>query len=129
MTNNGFLLRILLTIISLSIVDNNYKYLLLIIPIVLVILDGVDNIFIGYELIKRNHNFILKGGSNFTKINRYYHLKYKIVDILSYIIFYIYFYDKLKDKLLEFFIIYRIIGNINYIIIGNKINIIIFFDL
>lgn len=128
LTNNGFLLRILLTIISLPLINSNFKYLLIIIPIVLVILDGVDNIFIGYELIKRNHNFILEGGSNCTKTNRYYHFKDKIVDILSYIIFYIYFYDKLKDKLLEFFIIYRLIGLINYIITDNKINIIIFFD-
>ena len=128
LVKNGFLIRILLTIISLPLIDRNFKYLLIIIPIILGILDGLDNVFINYEIVKRKYNFIFNSGSNCTIINRYYHLTDKILDILSYIIFYIYFYDKLKDKLLEFFIIYRLIGIINYIITGNKNNIIIFFD-
>jgi len=127
--NKGIILRILVTILILPLLNpiKNSYYFLLIIPIILTILDSLDTFFITYEIYKKTNIPFLKRPNCTIKYKKY-QISDKINDILSYIIFYIYFYDILKDKLLEFFIFYRLIGVINFVMTGNKNNIIIFFD-
>jgi hypothetical protein len=119
----GHLLRVILTILALPFIKNQKS--IIIIPIVLIILDSLDNVFIKYELIKTNN---LHNGTNCNRINKYYKIYDKIIDILSYILYYVVFYDILNDELLEFFIFYRLIGIIIYTITKNENYIIIYFD-
>jgi len=120
----GFLLRIIMTVLFLPFIKIQNS--VIIIPIVLIILDSLDNVFIKYELIKTNNS--LYKGTNCNRIKNYHKLYDKVIDILSYILFYVVFYDILKDELLEFFIFYRLVGVIIYMITKNQNYIIIYFD-
>jgi hypothetical protein len=107
----GFLLRIIITILSIFIIPIN-KYLLIILPILFICLDKIDNILTSNKYTK----------------TEYYHIVDKIIDILSYMYVYIIFNKYLHDNILEFSIFYRFIGVILFAITKEKKHLIIFFD-
>ena len=119
LVNNGMIIRYIITLISFYIlsinVDNTFirKYIYLILPILLTILDEVDNIF----------TFLYKNNSC-TKLF-YYQYTDKICDSISYLFLFLFF--KI-DNLLLFFTLYRIIGVILFIITKNSRWLILFFD-
>ena len=121
---NGMILRYILTIVSFFILLGNYKhkiihtYLYLILPILLTILDGTDNIFI------LSHKKEEKNNECSTKTFYYQHLD-KICDCVSYLL--LFFFFKL-DNLLLYFVLYRIVGVLLFYLTKNSIWLILFFD-
>lgn len=114
---NGILIRYIITILVFYIlslkIDTYYKYIYLILPILLTLFDNVDNIF----------TFSYKN-NNCTK-SYYYQYNDKICDIISYLLLFSFF--KLDNSIL-FFIFYRIIGVILFYFTKNTIWLVIFFD-
>lgn len=127
--NHGILIRIILTILTFELLkqQNNPKDIFLQLPILLTILDLADGLVVKYNQYKKKPQFLLFP-SNCTRLSKYYHYIDKGIDILSYIYAYVSFYDTIKDSLLEYFIIYRLIGVLMFIITGQKQFIIILFD-
>jgi len=122
-SNYGMILRVITTIIAFFIlykfIDNkfNKKYLFLILPILLTLLDledGLWNIMYKYEGYY--------GGCFKTY---YYKITDKIIDAISYSLLFVFF--KL-DMVLLFFVLYRIIGVIIFAVTRQKMSIVIFFD-
>jgi len=113
---NSILIRYIFTIFTFYIISNinaNYKYIYLILPILLTLLDNVDNIF----------TFSYK--NNACTKSYYYQYNDKLCDIISYLLLFVFF--KL-DKSVLFFILYRIIGVILFYFTKNGIWLVIFFD-
>lgn len=117
----GFIIRVILTFISFVLVSKyiNSKYLLLILPIILTILDGSDNISfiyylkkIGYTIDECTHCFT-------------YQLMDKINDVFSYLIVYLWFN---LDNYFLGFLIWRIIGVIIFGITKSSLPLIVMFD-
>ena len=107
------LLRCLVTIFVIHLIKD-IKYLYLLLPIVLTILDEVDNVWtVSYKKNKCANT-----------LN--YQIKDKIVDTLSYIG--AYYFLGLNNPLLLFFIIARTIGAILYSFTGNPFYLVIFVD-
>jgi hypothetical protein len=117
--NKGMISRIIITIIvfiSLQLIlkrGNKFfnKYFLLILPIVLTFLDGSDFLYMDSYVYKSN---VL-----------YYNLIDKCIDTLSYIVAYFMFN---LDNVFSYFLIYRIIGVLLYMLTLNSKWFIIFFD-
>lgn len=116
---NGIIFRYIITIISFYILYLNHnnniinKYFYLILPILLIILDAIDHIFI----------FSYKN-NNCSKTFYYQYLD-KICDYISYILLFYFF--KL-DNILLYFVLYRMIGCILFYITKKNIWLIILFD-
>ena len=103
----GMILRIIVTLILLNILslyfrNDNNKYLIL--PIVICVLDNIDNLC----------------------CNRIYYLLDKFMDILTY--FYVYYLFNLNNIFL-YIILYRLVGTFLYFLTLNGIWLIIFVDL
>jgi hypothetical protein len=114
---NGNILRYIVTIIALYILSvNNSTFLVknmyLILPILLTILDIVDNVF--------TVNYYLPCGKTY-----YYQIRDKICDSVTYLLLFLFF--KL-DNVLFMFVLYRIIGVMLFYITKNSRWLIIFFD-
>jgi hypothetical protein len=121
---NGMIIRYIVTIVAfiiLSIIYKNKfitKYIFLIIPILLLILDSVDNIC----------NNINKKYFNCFSLFYYQYLD-KICDAFSYLLSYIFLCVFFKpDNILFLFVVYRIIGVILFYITKNSTWLILFFD-
>ena len=118
---NGLILRYIITIITYYLLYINIsiiiKYLYLILPICLTILDGLDNIFTSFVNFNGRYNGCL--------FEYYYQINDKICDSISYLLLFLFF--KL-DYILLFFILYRILGVILFYLTKNSIWLIIFFD-
>ena len=127
----GMALRTVCTFISFYLVKHyasNWN-IYLVLPILLTILDFVDNVFI--KSAQNSKNVSIMEGTNCTrkyKVSRIYHTSDKIIDTLSYILCYIYFYKELNDPILEFFILHRLVGVICFISTFNKYYLVGFFD-
>ena len=129
---NGIIDRYIVTIISfiiLAIIFKNkfiIKYIFLILPILLTLLDEVDSI---KNIFTRFYNYITN-----KKYFSCYHLFYyqyldKICDAFSYLLSYIFLCVFFKpDNILFLFIFYRIIGVILFYITKNSAWLILFFD-
>ena len=123
LVNYGMIIRytstiILFYILSINIHNNIIsKYIYLILPIILTILDNIDNIFTFYYKYNKNYN-------GCTKLF-YYQYMDKIFDSMSYLSLYLFF--KL-DYILLLFILYRIIGVLLFYITKNSKWLILFFD-
>jgi len=121
--NYGMVLRLITTIIAFFIlykfIDNKFikKYLFLILPILLTLLDIEDGLWIA--MYKYNGYY---GGCFKTY---YYQITDKIVDVISYSLLFAFF--KL-DMVLLFFVLYRIIGVIIFTLTRQKMSIVVFFD-
>jgi len=111
--NNGMILRCIVTIFVIHLIKD-VKHLYLILPIVLTILDEVDNVWT-----------VLYKNNKCTKTLNY-QVKDKIVDAVSYIG--AYYFLGLNNPLLLFFIIARTIGAILYTFTGNPFYLVIFAD-
>lgn len=115
---NGMILRYIITIFSFYILflfrnnESINKNIYLILPILLVILDGVDSIFTFYKKNNCNQTF-------------YYQYLDKICDSISYLLLFLFF--KLENILL-YLVLYRIIGVILFSITKNSIYLMVFFD-
>jgi len=115
---NGMILRYVITIFSFYILflfrnnESINKNIYLILPILLVILDGVDSIFTFYKKNNCNQTF-------------YYQYLDKICDSISYLLLFLFF--KLENILL-YLVLYRIIGVILFSITKNSIYLMLFFD-
>jgi hypothetical protein len=125
--NSGIITRYILTIIiiyilSRTIADNKYIYLIL--PIILTLLDEVDNIFF-YDFTKLFHYQQIEKINNSCTKSFYYQSSDKICDTVSYLLISIFFK---VDYLFLFFILYRVIGVILFYITKNSKWLIIFFD-
>jgi len=112
--HNSMLIRCIITIFSLSILYlyNNiiHKYIFLILPILLTILDSIDSLTLKkYKCVK----------------TFYYQSLDKIIDSISYLLIFLFF--KL-DNIFLFFIFYRIIGVILFYITKKSKWLILFFD-
>ena len=117
---NGIVFRYIITIFSFYILlfyYHNSKYLYLILPILLTVLDETDNIFTGFH----KSNGIMNGC---TKTFNYQYLD-KICDSVSYLLLFLFFKF---DNLLLYFILYRIIGVIFFYFTKNSKWLILFFD-
>lgn len=117
--NAGIITRYILTIIIIYILSRtigNNKYIYLILPIILHLLDSVDNIFF-YDFTKLKKK----------KCSKLFYYQYndKVSDLISYLLIFIFF--KI-DYLFLFFILYRVIGVILFYITKNSKWLIIFFD-
>ena len=118
--NNGMILRSIVTIILFYLLANYSKksafiveYLYFILPIILTILDEVDNVW----TIQYKQNICTKTFN--------YQIKDKIFDSLSYLVLYL-FFD--LDNILLAFILYRIIGIYLFYITRKSFWLILFFD-
>jgi len=105
--NRGIIFRIALTIITLHLSPNN----LLVLPILLLLLDEADNIFI-------------RSNKTCTKTFNY-QIKDKITDVLSYLYAYTLFS---LDVNVLYFTLYRLIGVILFYLTKSSIWLIVFFD-
>jgi len=134
--NNGFILRIILTFITLYVlylyINNKIiiKYIYLIFPLILLLLDFSDNYF-----LKKGNESILKhclthyDCHHLCEDTFYYHSRDKIVDSLSYVLSYIFLLFFIKDDyLLLFFVLYRMVGAILFYFTKNSSWFILFFD-
>lgn len=114
---NGILIRYIFTILTFyllsSNINSNYKYIYLILPILLTLLDNVDNIF----------TFSYK--NNICTKSYFYEYNDKICDVVSYLLSFGFF--KL-DKSVLFFILYRIVGVMLFYLTKISIWLVIFFD-
>ena len=119
---NGMILRYILTVILfyLLYINNTYinKYLYLILPILLSILDDIDNVF------TRPYKYNWRSNNRCTHLY-FYQITDKICDSISYLLLSLFF--KL-DNILLFFVIYRIIGVILFYYTKNSKWLIFFFD-
>ncbi len=121
--NYGMLQRIVLTIIINIILYKHYyifgSYLFIIVPLVLTLLDMVDNRNVLFDIFTKDIT------------NTFIYQKYdKIVDLASYIL--VLFTIPLTSsqfKLLLGFILYRTIGVILYIYTRSNIYLVLFFDI
>lgn len=115
--DNGMILRYIVTVITFYFLSLNVStlknYIYLILPIVLTLLDGLDNIFTGFD---KDNNCVK---------SFYYQSNDKICDSISYLLLYAFF--KL-DFILLFFILYRVIGVILFYYTKNSSWLILFFD-
>jgi hypothetical protein len=117
---NGVILRYVITFLSFGILLYNinnrtiHKYLFLIIPIWLTILDGTDGIF-----------FLLQKEIVCYK-TFYYQILDKICDSVSYFLFFLIFLN--KNYLLLYFILYRLIGVIIFYFTKSSKWLVFFFD-
>lgn len=109
----GFILRLVLTLIIFSVLPNFKlnKYYYIILPILLIILDLIDGIFVvilkEYQKEKNKNNLF----------DNFYHLNDKIIDSLSYL--FVWYIFKLDYKYL-FLILYRFIGVYYFYYTNNK---------
>lgn len=116
---NGMILRYIITIFSFYILflfrsnETINKYIFLILPILLVILDGIDTIFTFLYKIKNCYQTF------------YYQYLDKICDSVSYLLLFLFF--KL-DNMFLYFVLYRIIGVILFSLTKNSIYLMLFFD-
>lgn len=118
---HGFIIRYITTIISFYILaansNNNtvHKYIYLILPLLLVLLDNTDHILIHYygKLAERCSYLF------------YYQSNDKICDSISYLLLFAFFK---MDNILLFFVLYRIIGVMLFCITKNSRWLILFFD-
>jgi len=109
--------RLLITILvfyNLKI-HNTKKYILIILPVILILLDSIDG-----NIIKYNNKYCRYNTHTFS-----YQINDKIADLISYI-FMLYLLP--KNTILNFFILYRIIGVILFYYTKNSQWLIIFFD-
>jgi hypothetical protein len=115
----GVIIRYIITIFSFYILflfrnDKTVnKYIYLIIPILLIILDGIDAIF----------TFLYK--INNCRKTFYYQYLDKICDSVSYLLLFLFF--KL-DNILLYLVLYRTIGVILFSLTKNSIYLMVFFD-
>jgi hypothetical protein len=117
--NAGIISRYILTIIIIYILSRtigNNKYIYLILPIILTLLDFVDTIFF-YDFTKFKKE----------KCSKLFYYQYndKVSDLISYLLIFICF--KI-DYIFLFFILYRVIGVILFYITKDSKWLIIFFD-
>jgi hypothetical protein len=117
--NAGIITRYILTIIIIYILSRtirNNKYIYLILPIILTLLDFVDTIFF-YDFTKFKKE----------KCSKLFYYQYndKVSDLISYLLIFICF--KI-DYIFLFFILYRVIGVILFYITKDSKWLIIFFD-
>jgi hypothetical protein len=122
LNKNGLMLRYVCTFITLPLIffffckQNLRRYLFLTIPIILSLLDGIDNIF-SFQYTVDCCN------------NAYYKTYDKICDSFSYVWTYLMFLYFLKgDSWLLFFIVYRIIGVSLFSFTKNGTWFVVFFD-
>jgi hypothetical protein len=126
----GFIARYALTIFSLSIYamyvanTDDTKYIYLILPILLLVLDSTDNIFFwSWDGTYSIHN------NNKCSKSFYYQLSDKICDAVSYVLVYLVLRSIFKvDNLLGVLIIYRIIGVFLFRLTKDSAWLILFFD-
>ena len=106
----AIIIRLLITILVFYILKicNTKKYILIILPVILILLDSIDSNIIKYST------------NTFS-----YQINDKIADSISYI-FMLYLLP--KNTILNFFILYRIIGVILFYYTKNSQWLIIFFD-
>ena len=141
--NKGMIFRIIITIIVLFGLQlilksgNKFfnKYLLLILPALLLLLDYSDNLQVNYyeyykpftRESKCKQKIDIKFRKNNPKSNTllYYNSVDKSVDTLSYIVAYFMFN---LDNVFSYFLIYRIIGVLLYMLTLNSKWFILFFD-
>jgi hypothetical protein len=130
----GLIIRYIITVLFLlylySLSKNTFikKYIYLILPISLTIIDKIDEIVIQYFIILKYFNLdtkiYVKCASHFF----YQHLD-KICDSISYILTFLFMCIYLKpDMLLLFFIIYRIIGVVLFCVTRDSSWLVPFFD-
>ena len=128
----GFEFRLLLTFLSFYILllfinkKDVRKYILLIIPIILICLDGLDKL----PPEKWNWN-IIKTFLYYKDCGKtfYYHKNDKTVDFISYVVTYLFltlFFE--NDFLLLFFVLYRSVGVFMFSITMDSSWLILFFD-
>ena len=117
--DNGLFMRYVITILLLYLISINMnhkiikKYIYLILPIILTILDEIDNIFTVFY----KNNICTK--------TFHYQLQDKICDSISYLFLCLFFKF---DGLLLFFILYRIIGILLFYSTKNSKWLIVYFD-
>lgn len=119
----GQVVRLFITVVILYILSlcrnntNINKFLYLLLPILLSILDGIDNIFIC---------FYNKDGKK-TRCNKTYYYQYldKISDIITYLIIFLLFGI---DNIFIYIIFYRLLGIILFSFSKNSKWLILFFD-
>lgn len=120
---NGIIVRYIATIVSFYFISLNitnkfiHNYFYLILPILLTLLDLLDGIFAKIDEIKNGINKCTK--------KFYYQYNDKICDSISYLLLFWFF--KLDINLL-FFVIYRVIGVILFVITKDSRWLILFFD-
>jgi len=132
--NQGTFIRILITVLIFTVLHfivksgNKFfnKYLLLILPVLLLVLDYFDQL----KLIHKNkcYKYLFietrkNKPNNYTLL--YYNLYDKFIDTFSYIVAYFMFN---LDNVFSYFLIYRIIGVLLYTLTLNSKWFIIFFD-
>jgi hypothetical protein len=129
---NGIINRYIVTIIAfiiLSIIYKNkfiIKYIYLILPILLTLLDEVDSID---KIFTRFNNYI--SGKKYFSCYHLFYYQYldKICDAFSYILSYLFLCVFFKpDNILFLFIVYRIVGVILFYTTKNSIWLTVFFD-
>jgi hypothetical protein len=133
--NDGFILRTSLTIFSFFVIYlylKNYKnYIYLILPIILTILDEMDNFPLNYTLFKKIDENISKTRSIYKNcIHTFYYQKNdKILDSLTYLFTYLFLALFFKnDLLLLFFVLYRLFGAFMFSVTMDSSWLILFFD-
>ena len=117
---NGMIIRYITTIIAfyflsfnIKNITNGYNYIYVILPLLLTLLDNVDNIF----------TFFYK--KNICTKLYYYQYNDKICDFISYLLIILFFN---VDKSVIIFILYRLIGIILFYITMDSKWLIVFFD-
>ena len=130
LTNKGMLIRYMSSLIVFYILlihcKNSFikKYVYLILPIVLTVLDTLDGRFIKLFINKSNNIKHLRCTGLFN-----YQNSDKICDSFSYLLAYIFLTICFKvDNILLFLILYRIIGVILFSLTKNSVWLILFFD-
>jgi len=130
--NDGFILRILFTLVSFYVLflfinkKGVRKYIFLILPIILTILDEIDL----FPLKKTNEN-IIKFYLTYKKCAHtfYYQKNDKILDSFTYLFTYLFlalFFE--NDFLLLFFVLYRSVGVFMFSVTMDSSWLILFFD-
>jgi hypothetical protein len=121
LVTDGINIRYITTFLSFYVVALNItflnKYLYLLLPILLTVLDAIDSIFILHYNYKNKYNRC-KFGYN-------YQISDKICDSISYLLLFLFF--KL-DIILLLFVVYRIIGVVLFYFTKNSSWLILFFD-
>ena len=129
---NGMIIRYIVTIITFIILaifsKNNFiiKYIYLILPLLLTLLDEVDSTD---KIFTRFNNYI--SGKKYFSCYHLFYYQYldKICDSFSYLLSYLFLCLFFKiDNMLFLFIVYRIIGVILFYITNNSVWLIVFFD-
>jgi len=119
LVNNGIKIRMIVTIILFYVLSKNQnnkvinKYIYLILPLFLTILDGFDSKYLDYTYRYCTKLF-------------YYQCKDKIFDLISYLLLFIFF--KKLDYILLLIILYRAIGVFLFYITKDSKWLILFFD-